>query len=337
MPLAESPTPAPHAAQTDYAAIASQLLRTLRGHRSQVALSRRLGYRSNALYSWEAGRRWPTAARFFDLARHTDVDPRAAVERFYGHPPAWMTHDDITTRVGVASFLDNLRGRRSIAELARAAGRTRSAMSRWLGGRTEPNLPELLLVIDVASLRLADFVAELVDPARVPALAARWRMLEAARRVASEAPWSHAILRALELHAYRTLPRHDPEWIARRLGLSREAVDTGIALLEASGQIRVIDAHWTPAEVMTVDTRHDRDAEVALKRWSARTALERMEHGGDGLFSHNVFTVSAVDLDRLREMQRAFYRQMRAVVAASTPAEQVVVANLQLFALDAQK
>jgi transcriptional regulator with XRE-family HTH domain len=339
-PGTEGPAPTglpggPHPA-TDYAALGAQLLRALRGRRSQVALSRRLGFRSNALYAWEAGRRWPTAARFLELARRTGVDPRAAIVRFYGHRPAWMERADPTTAEGVAAFLDDLRGRRSIAELARSAGRTRSALSRWLGARTEPRLPEFLLAVDVASLRLVDFVAELVDPALVPALATRWRMLEAARRVASEAPWSHAVLRALELEAYRALPRHEPSWIARRLGLSPEAEEAGLALLEASGHVRFTGTHWTPTQVMTIDTRRDREAEQALKRWSARSALERMERDGEGLFSHNLFTVSEVDLERLRELQRAFFRQMRAIVAASEPAERVVVANLQLFALDAE-
>ena len=40
---------------------ARQLLRALRGKRSQVAFSRRLGYRGNPIADWEAGRRTPTA------------------------------------------------------------------------------------------------------------------------------------------------------------------------------------------------------------------------------------------------------------------------------------
>ncbi|HVZ35590.1 MAG TPA: hypothetical protein VG963_24360 [Polyangiaceae bacterium] len=48
----------------------------------------------------------------------------------------------------------------------------------------------------------------------------------------------------------------------------------------------------------------------------------------------NLFTISEVDLARLQELQRAFFRQLRAIVAASEPAERVVIANLQLFCLD---
>jgi hypothetical protein len=59
-----------------------------------------------------------------------------------------------------------------------------------------------------------------------------------------------------------------------------------------------------------------------------------MGEPGAGLFAYNLFTVSLADLERIRELQRAFFRELRAIVAASRPEERVVIANLQLFALD---
>ena len=45
----------------DYETLAKELIRALRGKRSQVALSRRLRYGSNVVRTWEAGRRFPSA------------------------------------------------------------------------------------------------------------------------------------------------------------------------------------------------------------------------------------------------------------------------------------
>ena len=265
------------------------------------------------------------------------VDVRGAIVRFYGTEPMWLERNDPATQAGVAALLDDLRANRSVAELARAAGKTRSAVSRWLGARTEPRLPDFLQLLNVSSLRLLDFVAELVDPARIPALAERWRALEAARRLAYDAPFAHAVLRALELSAYQRLPAHKPGWIAERLGLSREAEERSLELLRATGQIRIADGRFVPADVMTVDTRRDPRAEQSLKRWTTEQALERIGAGSDGLFSANLFTVSEADLERLRELQRTFFRQLRAIVAASQPAERVVIANVQLFGLEPRK
>ena len=314
--------------------VAAELLRALRGKRSQAALSRRLKYRSNVLHTWEAGRRWPSAARFFALVRAVGIDPAAAVARFLGHAPGQAPLPELSTPRGAAALLLALRGARTTAELARTVERGRSSVSRWLSASTEPSLPELLMMIEACSLRLVDFVAELVDPLLVPSLSERWRMLEAARRLSREAPWANAVLRALELTDYVQLPRQDPRWIAARLRIDVEQVDEATDRLLQSGQVQLRDAKLVPRSVMTVDTRRDLAAEQAARVWAAHTALARMQQGGAGVFSHNLFAVSELDLARLAELQRAYFRQLRAIVAASEPAERIAIVNVQLLALD---
>ena len=46
--------------------------------------------------------------------------------------------------------------------------------------------------------------------------------LENARRAVYELPWSHAVLRVIELEAYRSLKRHRPGFIADWLQIPRE-------------------------------------------------------------------------------------------------------------------
>ena len=55
----------------DFEALAQQLVRAIRAHRSQTAFSRWLGYKSNVVYTWEAGRRWPTASEFVRAGQKT--------------------------------------------------------------------------------------------------------------------------------------------------------------------------------------------------------------------------------------------------------------------------
>ena len=71
----------------DYDQLASELIRALRGRRSQLAFSRRLGFRTNVVHTWEAQRRWPTASRSLRAAQRAGVDPRAALTRFYRTAP----------------------------------------------------------------------------------------------------------------------------------------------------------------------------------------------------------------------------------------------------------
>jgi len=53
----------------------------------------------------------------------------------------------------------------------------------------------------------------------------------------------------------------------------------------------------------------------------------------DGVFSYNLFGVSNADLERIEALQRAYFRELRNIVAQSQPVENVAVVNLQLFSL----
>jgi transcriptional regulator with XRE-family HTH domain len=161
----------------DFVLVARELVRALRGKRSQTALSRRLGYRTNVIYRWEAGRDFPSAAKFLHLAERTGRDVRGAIEQFYRVAPGWLAEHSPGSRDGAAAFLRDLQGPTSIVELAAATGHSRFKVARWLQGKGEPRLPEFLQLIVASSLRMLDFVATLVDPTRLPSLHEPWRDL----------------------------------------------------------------------------------------------------------------------------------------------------------------
>ena len=116
--------------------LARELLVVLRGKRSQVAWSRRLGYKSNVAYA--SGRRRPTAAETLRAARRSGVDLDLAVTRFYGNPPPWLDETDPASPAAVARLLEDLRGNTSVSDLARRAELSRYSVSRWLSGQTQP-------------------------------------------------------------------------------------------------------------------------------------------------------------------------------------------------------
>jgi transcriptional regulator with XRE-family HTH domain len=317
----------------DFDRLARELLVALRGRRSQVAWSRRLGYRSNVAYAWESGSRSPTAAETLRAARRAGVDLPAALTAFYGRPPAWLESLDPASPEAVARFLEDLRGNTSISDLARRSGLSRYSLSRWLGGQTQPRLADFLCVVEAASVRLVDWVAALVDPASLPSIAELWARVEARRRGAAEHPWTQAIVRALELDAYRALPTHLPGWIGARLGMPPGEEERCLSFLVATGQVTWNGTHWQ-TDAVAVDTRSHPDIGRRLKAHWTRVAAERIEQAAPGQFSYNVFTVSDADFEKIRELHLAYFHALRAIVAASEPGERVAVANVQLFSLD---
>ena len=318
----------------DWALVARQLVRALRGPRSQVVLSRRLGYRTNVLYAWESGRDCPTALRFFQLCQRVGVDVEAALCRFYRGRPEWLEDGpDPVSAPGVARLLSDLRAGTTILDLSRRSGHSRHALGRWLKGRAEPRLPHFLSVVEAATLRGLDFVAAFVDPEAIPVLREPYRDLAALRSAAHDVPVSQAVLRSLELVDYQRSCQA-PGWIAWRLGITEAEEARSLELLERSGQVRFVDGRYEPHRVLALDTRRDAASTRALRRYWLGLAQQRLEAGQPGVFAYNVMGVSSEGLQRLRELHATYFAQMRAIVAESEPVEHVVVANTQLFALD---
>ncbi len=315
----------------NYERAASELVRALRGKRSQPALSRRLGYESNVIYTWESGRGFPTASIALKAARRAGVSIHGVFERFYGRPPRWFDHVDPASREGVAAFLNDIRGGTSVVDVAKASEKSRFAVARWLKGQTEPRLPDFLRLVECCSLRLLDFLECMVAPDALPSIRQAWKALQSARRLAYDAPWTQAVLRALELRAYQAR-RHQSGWIAKRVGVTREIEDECLQLLKQSGQVRWVDGRWVASNVRTLDMRKDPEAALRLKSWWGHVALDRAAGGGRGMV-YNLFGVSTSDLDRLRALQAAYFNELRTVVAQSEPVEHVCLAAMFLMDL----
>jgi hypothetical protein len=326
------PSSAERGAALDYERLASELLRALRGERSQTAFARRLGYRSNIVYSWEAGRAFPTAAKALWAAQRIGVDVQAAILALYRKAPG-ADRFDPTTSGGVAQFLTDLRGRTTVQQIAAAIGSNRFAVARWFKGTAQPRLPDFLRLVEATSQRLLDLLGGLVDPAQLPSVRAAWQKLELARSATYREPWSQGVLRALELSDYQALERHEAGWIARRLGISESEEARALELLLGTGQIRRAGARYEPAAARVVDTRRDPEGAHALRVFWSKVASERLNARVEGLFSHGVFGVSEAGYQRLRELQKAYYQEARNIVTESHPVERVALLNLQLVPL----
>lgn len=317
----------------NYELVAAQLLRSVRGRRSQAAVSRLLGYGSNIASRWEAQKAFPYASTFLRLLARLDPKRPSALVRFFPRPPAEVAGVDPSSPTTVAAFLRELRGKTPIGSIARQSGYNRYSISRWLLGSVEPRLPQFLHLIDVMSRRLLDFLACACDPATVPAVAADWKRLQLTRQVAYEHPLSHAVLRALELR--RGTKQHQTAWLADRLGLPVDVISASLEVLAKTGQVRKHRGRWQLERVVSVNTSLDRDRALGLKVSWTETALARMRAGAPGNYGYSLFCVSRRDLWRLRDVHLEYVRAMQAIIAASAPGECVGLYCAQLLDLAA--
>jgi DNA-binding phage protein len=316
--------------------LAAELARALRGRRSQPALSRRLGFTSNVVYAWESGRRAAAASVFFRLVALGKVDVAAMLAGFAGDGA--LRGLDFSRPSAIAQLLRALRADRPLSEIARAVAVDRTTVARWFDAVTEPRLPELLRYVDATTQRLLEFVSLFADPSALGSTRKRYADLLAQRRLAYELPWSHAVLRALELDAYRALPRHEPGFLARCVGISREDETRCLRALAAAKQIALEHGHYKVKRVLTVDTRPNEEENRRLKLHWASVGLQRLQAGAPpgALFSYNLFPIDARGFERIRRLHLEYYERIREIVAESSAADRVVLMNMQLVPLESE-
>jgi transcriptional regulator with XRE-family HTH domain len=316
-------------------AVARDLVHAVRGAQTQSAFSRRIGYKSNIVHRWESGKCWPTASTFLSVCLRGRPALANIFEQFFKRQPAWFDARAPFSRESIAAFLRDLRGRAPVATLAERTGYNRYSVGRWLRGSAEPKLPEFLALVDAASRRLLDLLALIADPSRMPTISKRWRELEQARALAYDSPWSHAVLRALELEGYRRTARHGERWLANRLGISVAQVGAGLERLATTNQIRKQRGKWRAGRVIVVDTSQDAARSRELKAAWASVALERLRAGAPGNYGFSLFAASRKDIRRLRDLHLEYVRAMQNLIAESTPGECVGLYCAQLLDLSA--
>lgn len=205
-------------------------------------------------------------------------------------------------------------------------------MGRWLSGRTRPRLPDFLRLVEAMTGRASDLVAELVDIASIPSLADVHARRRATRRLAYEHPYAAGALTLIEVGVPPGIPA--AAYVARALRIPEPAAAEVLEALADAGVARDDGQGWRVVAPLTVDVRASPDDVRGLKRTWARVALERLDAPDPrDLHAFNLITVSAADLERVRELQRAWFRELRALVAASAPSEVAAVVVAQLVVL----
>jgi len=322
----------------DVELLSRDLMRALRGERSQPAFSRALGFRSNAAYLWEHGRRYPEASAFLKAGLARDAELGRALAQFFGQPvEAFAGRRALSLRT-VTRLVVQLLGTASKRDVAAQLGVDRTTLGRWCSGKTEPRLPQFLSLVQLGSQRLIEFISLFVDLSQLPSTRELYTYFLRQRRLAYELPRSHVVLRALELAAYQAEPVHDAALLAREVGASEAEVESCLAELEAAGQVARDGSHYRSAQILTIDTREEPEQNARLKAFWAREALERFEmkrSSAETLFSFNLFAISEEGFAQIRKLHLAYYDQARAIIEQSRRADRVVLMNLQLMPLRA--
>lgn len=314
----------------DYEQLASDFLRALRGKRSQVAFSRRLGRTSNVAYAWESGRRSPTAAEAMRAAALVGYDVQAALDAFAQVHAPFFGGGDPREPETIAALLRALQGSTATTELAARSGRSRFAVARWLSGQAEPRLPDFLRMLQCSARGALTFVASFVPPTRLPSARVQWQRQQAADSLVREHPEFLLLIVGIGMGPYRELSRHEPGFLAQQLGMTLEEEEAGLAAMARAEIIRWNGRRWMIDDDAEVDLRRDPGLRDEIRRWVTRRALDQIGNNEEGFFQWVALSVSDEELEELQREARSLYERVRAI-ATTDGSDRAVIFNLQLF------
>ncbi len=314
----------------EWSTVAQELVRALRGRTTQSALSRRLGFKTNVVYRWEAGLREATADDFLSLLRLRLDRAEATLWAFARGPDE---ADGSQSMFSWASWLRTLRGEQSVAEIADHLSLSKQAVRRIFRGDTSPPLSRLLQLVDRLSNRVLGFVEMMTDPAKLKSLRGIRALAEAQLAITFEHLHAESIIACLETDDYESLPGHSNHWLAERLGLPLSVVETTIEALIAAGGLMVKRGKFKTQDNRMVNTQtRSRVASRRLARHWTNVSMglsEERTRSGYLVFSADQAAVD--DIGRI--MTEAMY-QVIARVAKSSAVDRVSVLTVNMARLD---
>jgi len=303
-----------HPSRTDLATLSSALLKRWKGDRTQLQYSVDLGFKSNVATHWERGRKFPRASVAMRAAMQHDPSIGGFFTDFCNSD--WLDRVPVDSRVGVGLLLNDLLGRRSVADLAEQLDVSRPTLYRWLNGKGEPLFPQLLACL-AAVYMLSPFV-QLIGCEEY------------------EPPWLGPVEQdvevALFLTMYRDLPQHDDRWLAERLILTTEELRRALSSLQQLGRVRFDGTHWTHLE----RDFNERHTPRSLDRGRALSQRAAGIVGSDAprVGSSTTALVSEHEVDKITKILRQATQDVNRIALNSKGRDRMVRVTVLVNGLD---
>lgn len=256
-----------------YDVLQTEVLRALRGERSSREMSAFLGFSFDQYGRWERGDvrlRW---SAFEKVCQACSIDLRSAFFQTYGFLPAALE-----TERFARDLFQQIGGPLAHRELAERLCVDSERVDRWVYGRTEMTFPEVCHALyQFTGQGFFSWLSNAVPIAQLPSVIPFAAQGESERSVYLSFPYAAGLEAAVQLEAYKKLPRHDSNWMAEVTGLAVEVVDRMLPILESVQRLkRVGDKYEVNPSFVNVQGG-SREGLARLTRYWTEQALRRFQ------------------------------------------------------------
>jgi transcriptional regulator with XRE-family HTH domain len=294
----------------NYQVFSRELIAVLRRKRSRSALSKKMGFKFNQVARWESGKRAIDWVEFLSLAAicGTKIDLIIQDTFRYSSPP----NDQV-------AFLAHLGLTNDFSQFSKTTRLSRFKISRWTSGKQNIKLAEMLQIIDFCTTELYSFLSRITSQESAPTI---YNELVARAKEAQEyysLPATSLILSALDLDAYKKLPKHDDLFLKQKTGLDIFEIRKILANLLQMNMVSLKDGRY-------YSSRHQ--ISPSLKREGIRKILsfhflrnlkisQSSEPAPKSTMGFQVFSINSASYPRIKERYIQFYNDVSKIVNES--------------------
>lgn len=246
----------------DYHKLVRLLLRDLRGTATQKQMSSRLGYSYNQWHKWESGQKRLMWNNLEVIASELKLN--------LDHAKRLVVNQERTVGAGGRNFIlaiiENYGGPNSILA-KKKLNLSRAKLYRLKHSKQDVEVGFVFDCIGKLSSTLPGFVDELLKKVKGTAFRDAIQLVKNQVALEVEYPWICLIEACLELDAYKKLPEHSDEFIAKRLGFPIKQVKVELKKLIDSKSIFLKDSKYH-LDLKRVDLSRVEDASRFYKFWT---------------------------------------------------------------------
>lgn len=313
----------------DFTQLKKELLVAIRGDLSQGQLNKKLKFKSNQIYRWESGQAaisWPDFCKLCRAAKRP-IDEAARSGLVLLEKPE-----------DSRSLVERMMGSGNQQVLAQKLDVSRSVVSRWLSGRADPTLEDVLRMGFTAGVSITTFLLTLVKLESLPSIQEEVELEQRERELHFKYPWVGGVILILRTPKYREIGKHREGFIAERLGISLDEEQTAIRELVKARAIRMGKDGLYHPRLVSISLVANRDGNIRLRRyWTQRCLAKLDEPRGPEpkpiLWPYLIFNTDKKNYEMIFSKVQKLYEDIREMSGEAPLGDEVYLFNMQLLEL----
>ncbi|MCP4915187.1 MAG: hypothetical protein GY909_18855 [Oligoflexia bacterium] len=311
--------------------LASQLIVSLRGEKSQAWVNQRLEANSNVIHRWEKGHANIPWEEYIDYLKVFKVDLESLIRSYYRFTGNYQNSSELLTHI-----LSN----RKLKEVEEASGLSSSKIRRLKNGDSSLNLADFLNIIfaldDMESLSLC---YKLTDGNKIALLDERKEHFESISNKYHSNPNYGLILVCLNLPSYKKLSFHQDSFLSTISGIPIKEVNEILSDAEASGLIKKTETIYEINQFKISDRGTPEQMINSRKFWLQKALDNATDKSSQDVYGSIVFATTQQAREKIIARYLKFFEDFKEIVdsapidAKSINDEEVIplIMNFQLF------